>query len=183
MAEYLDIVANRSVAKYSRKEQILRILWACAQPLFRLSPRPFFGWRCLLLRLFGARIGRKVHIYSSATVYMPWNLSVDDFSAIGEHAYIYNLGQISIGPRTTISQRVHLCAGSHDYTDPTMPLLKPTIEIGAQAWICADAYVGPGVRVGEGAIAGARAVVVRDVEPWTIVAGNPARMVKKRELR
>ena len=82
----------------------------------------------------------------------------------------------------TISQRAHLCAGTHDYTDPSMPLQKPPISIGDQVWVCADAFVGPGVTIGEGALVGARAVAVTDVESWQIVVGNPARPVKKRVL-
>ena len=105
-----------------------------------------------------------------------------DWSAIGEHAFIYNLGPIRVGSQVTISQRAHLCAGTHDYSDPTLPLLKPPIEIRDQAWICADAFVGPGVTVGEGAVVGARAVAMRDVEPWHVVAGNPAKFIKIREI-
>lgn len=114
---------------------------------------------------------------------MPWNLEIGDWSAIGEHALIYNLGKISIGEAATISHRAHLCAGTHDYTDPAMPLLKPPIHIDDQAWVCTDSYVGPGVNVGEGAVVGARAVLVKDVEPWAIVAGNPARPIGKRLLK
>jgi len=114
---------------------------------------------------------------------MPWNLEIGDWSSIGEHAYIYNLGMIRIGKAATISYRSHLCAGTHDYEDPTMPLLKPPIFIGNQAWICTEAFVGPGVAVGEGAVVGARAVVVKDVSPWTVVAGNPALIVKQRVLK
>jgi putative colanic acid biosynthesis acetyltransferase WcaF len=123
------------------------------------------------------------HIYNSATIYLPWKFEIVDQSSVGEHAHIYNLGQITIGSRTTISQRAHLCAGSHDFCDPALPLLKPPIVVGDQAWVCADAFVGPGVFVGEGAIIGARAVVIRDVEPWMIVAGNPAKPIKKRVMK
>jgi len=158
------------------------VLWGLAKPLFRFSPRIFFGWRNWLLRLFGARIGKNVHVYNSATVYFPWNLEIGDWSAIGEHAFIYNLGPVCIGSNVTISQRAHLCAGTHDHTDPALPLLKPPISIGDQAWVCADAFIGPGVTVGEGAVVGARAVAIRDVEPWLIVVGNPARPVGKRVL-
>jgi len=133
-----------------------------------------------MLRLFGAHIGQEVHIYNSAMIYMPWNLAIDDWSAIGEDAYIYNLGPITIGKCVTISHRAHLCAGTHDYSMPDLPLLKPPIQILDQAWVCADAFIGPGVTIGEGAIVGARAVAVKDVEPWTIVTGNPARPIKKR---
>jgi putative colanic acid biosynthesis acetyltransferase WcaF len=59
--------------------------------------------------------------------------------------------------------------------------MRPSIVIGEQAWICADALVGPGVTVGEGAIVGAGAVVMKDVSPWMIVAGNPAQEIKRRE--
>lgn len=179
----LDIAANRNAQKYTRKEQLLRVLWAFAVPLFRLSPRICFGWRAFLLRLFGAKIGRETHIYNSATIYMPWNFEIGGQSSVGEHAYIYNLGRITIGNRTTISQRAHLCAGTHDFTDPALPLLKPPIVVKDQAWICADTFIGPGVTIGEGAVVGARAVVVKNVEPWNIVAGNPARVVRKRILK
>ncbi len=181
--EQLDIAANRRAAKYSRKVLIMRVLWAMVGILFRFSPKIFWGWRSSLLRLFGAKVGRNAHVNNSAVIYMPWNLEIGDWSAIGEHAYIYNLGRITIGSRVTISHRAHLCAGTHDYSDPTMSLLKPPIIVGDQSWICTDAFIGPGVTVGEGAVAGARAVVVKDVEPWSIVAGNPAKFVKKRIIR
>lgn len=183
MNSALDIATNRQAAKYTSAELFRRVLWGAGQWLFRFSPRPCFGWRNFVLRCFGARIGREVHIYGSARIYFPWNLTVGDWSAIGEDAFIYNLGAVVIGARVTISQRAHLCAGTHDYTQTSMPLLKPPIEVRDQAWICADAFVGPGVVVAEGAVIGARAVAVKNVEPWTVVAGNPARVVKKREMK
>ncbi len=178
----LDIAANRKTAKYTRSETALRALWMAGQWLFRFSPRPCFGWRSWLLRRFGARVGHHVHIYNSATIYFPWNLCVEEWSSIGEGALIYNLGPVTIGKSVTISHRAHLCAGTHDYRKPDMPLLKVPIEIQDQAWICADAFVGPGVVIGEGAVVGARAVVMHDVESWTVVAGNPAQFIKKRVL-
>jgi len=176
----LDVAQNRSAQKYSRGELARRVLWSVVQPLFRFSPRPCFGWRCFLLRLFGAKMGRHVHVYPSVTVTIPWNLEVGDYAAIGNHALIYNLGRIAIGPRATISHGAHLCAGTHDYTKVDFPLLRPPINIREEAWICADAFVGPGVTVGAGAIVAARAVAVKDVAPWTIVAGNPAKFIKER---
>lgn len=150
--------------------------------LFRWSPRPFFGWRRFILRCFGATIGKEVHVYPSARIYFPWKLTVGDWSAIGEHALIYNLGPVTIGSRVTISQRAHLCAGTHDHTDPTLPLVKPPITVKDQVWICADAFIGPDVVVEEGAVVGARAVVTKEVAAWTIVAGNPARRIRDRTL-
>lgn len=178
----LDISTNRSAQKYTAGEQFRRLSWSFGKLFFRFSPRPCFGWRRFILRCFGAKIGRNVNVYSTTQIYFPWNLQVGDWSAIGEDALIYNLGKVTLGEKVTISHRAHLCAGTHDYTQPDLPLLKPPIEIKNQTWICADAFVGPDVVVGEGAIVGARAVVTKNVEPWTIVAGNPAREIKKRVL-
>ena len=179
----LDISSNRSAQKYTLGEQCRRVLWGLGKLFFRFSLRPCFGWRRFVLRCFGAKIGSHVNTYPSTRIYFPWNLTVGDWSAIGEEALVYNLGNITLGERVTISHRAHLCAGSHDYTRPDLPLLKPPIVIQDQAWICADAFVGPGVTVGKGAVVGARAVAVKNVEPWTVVAGNPARMVKVRNLK
>ena len=182
-ASELQVAENRRVRKYTRTEQLRRVLWGFGQLFFRWSPRPCFGWRRLILRCFGAQIGRDVHVYSSTTIYFPWNLRADDWSSIGEWALIYNVGPVTIGRSASISYRAHLCAGTHDYTEATLPLLKSPIVIGPEAWICADAFVGPIVHVGHGAVVGAGAVVTRDVPEWTVVAGNPAREIKKRVLK
>ena len=179
----LNIADNRRAQKYTRGEQLRRVLWGAGKLFFRFSPRPCFGWRRFILRCFGAKIGRNVNLYPTTIVYFPWNLAVGDWSAIGEGALIYNLGRVTLGERVTISHRAHLCAGTHDYTQPDLPLIKPPIVIGDQAWICADAFVGPDVTVGAGAVVGARAVVMKNVAPWMVVAGNPAREIKKRELK
>lgn len=182
MADKLDIEKNRRTRNYSTRQLALRSAWSIGRWLFRLVPRPMHGTRAAILRLFGARVGRHVHVYPSAHVYFPWNLQIGDWSAIGEDALIYNLGPVTIGDRVTVSQRAHLCAGSHDYTRPELPLLRPPIDIGSNAWIAADAFIGPGVKVGEGAVVGARAVAVKDVPAWQVVAGNPARQIRKREM-
>ncbi|WP_223158139.1 DapH/DapD/GlmU-related protein [Thermomonas carbonis] len=124
-----------------------------------------------------------MHIDPTARIEIPWNLDIGPGAAIGAHAWIYSLGPIQIGARATVSHRAHLCAGTHDYTDPALPLRRIGLTIGADAWVCSDAFVGPGVTVGEGAVVGAGAVATRDVDPWTVVAGNPARFVKHRELK
>ena len=183
MPARLDIAANRSARKYTSAEMVRRILWTFGQVLFRFSPRLCLagGGRCC-----GVSVRRLVSRYIPILPrgFISRGTSrVGDWSAIGEEALIYNLGPVTIGARATISHRAHLCAGTHDYTQPDLPLLKPPITIGGQAWVCADAFVGPNVMVGEGAVVGARAVVVRNVEPWTVVAGNPARMIKRRELQ
>lgn len=178
----LEVAANRAARKWSRSELVGRLLWDLAHPLFVLSPRPMWGWRRFLLRLFGARIGRDVHVFPSALITIPWNISIGDQSAVGDRAILYALGSITIGRQVTISQGAHLCAGSHDYTRADLPLTKPPIRVGDGAWVCADAFVGPDVEVGAFAIVAAGAVVMRSCEGGAIVAGNPARKVKDRAV-
>lgn len=179
----LDIASARSARPYSRGEYLGRIAWMLASPLFRLSPRPLFGWRRFLLRCFGARVGTGANIYPSARIELPWNLEIGEDASIGERVLVYNLGKVTIGPRATVSHNAHLCAGTHDYRDPRLPLLRLPIVVGADAWVCAAAFVGPGSNVGEGAVVGAASVCSGAVEAWTVVSGNPAAFRKRRELQ
>ena len=179
----LDIDAARAARPYSRREYVGRILWMLASPLFRFSPRTLFGWRRFLLRCFGAKVGERVHIYPSVLIEIPWNLSIDDDASIGERVLVYSLGPVEIGARATVSHNAHLCAGSHDYRSPALPLLRLPIRIGEEAWVCAQAFLGPGSEIGKGAVVGAGAVSNGKVEPWTVVAGNPAVFVKRREIQ
>ena len=133
-----------------------------------------------MLRTFSAKVDRNVRIHPTVRITIPWNLTLEHDCAVGDRAILYALGPIRIGPRATISQGAHLCAGTHDWRDPALPLMKPPIDIGSDAWTCADAFIGPGVTIGEGAIVGARAVVMKDVAPQTIMAGNPARKIGTR---
>lgn len=182
MSNSLDIAGNRADRKWTYRELLGRLLWAACAPLFRWSPRIFWGWRRFLLRLFGAKVGKSVQIHPSVQIFIPWNLKIGDWSSVGFDALLYNLGPMKIGAKVTISQRAHLCGGSHDFRDPTMTLLKCPINIGDQAWICADAFVGPEVTVGARAIVAARAVVVKDVRSGEIVGGNPAKVIEKRTI-
>lgn len=178
----VDVQANRASRNWSYKELAGRALWTVSMPLFSLSPRHLWGWRVAMLRLFGARIGRQVHIFPSAQIAIPWNIKVGDFSAIGDRAVLYSLGPISIGTRATISQNAHICAGTHDFRSARMELLKPPVLIGDDAWVCADAFLGPGIRIGDRAIIGARAVVTKDIDADAIVAGNPAKRIGTRNI-
>lgn len=133
-----------------------------------------------MLRCFGATIGKNVHIYPSVKIAIPWTLEIGDDVAVGDHAILYGLGQIKIGAGACISQYAHVCAGSHDYRSPALPLLKSTIDIGQGSWVCANAFIGPDTVIGEFAIVGAAAVVTSNVDAWMIVAGNPAQTLKRR---
>lgn len=177
----VDVKGNRQSEKWSRKELLGRLLWEVLRgPIFAWTPRQIWIWRRIVLRLFGARIGSSVHIFPTVQIAIPWNISIGAESAVGDRAILYSLGVINIGTQTTISQGAHLCAGSHDYNVATLPLTKPPITIGNSAWVCADAFIGPGVTIGHGAIVGARSVVTKDVSINEIVAGNPAKQIGDR---
>jgi putative colanic acid biosynthesis acetyltransferase WcaF len=134
----------------------------------------------MLLRAFGATVGARVRVASSARIFAPWNLEIGAGTSIGDGAIVYNLGRVRLGDDVTISQRAHLCAGTHDYTQHHMPLLKQPITVGNDVWVAAEAFVGPNVSLGDRAVVGARAVVVKDVPPEAVVVGNPARIVRTR---
>jgi len=169
---------------FSVWNKIVRVLWWIAWLFFfRPSPRPFHFWRRFLIRLFGAKLGKKVHLYPTCKITMPWKLEIGDYSCLGDNVICYNIGGVRMGANSTISQYSHLCSSSHDYTKPDMPQTFAQIIIEDQAWICADCFVGPGVTVGQGAVVGSRAAVFKDVEPWTVVGGNPAKFIKERELK
>ncbi len=164
-------------------EYFKRALWMIARAsLFRPSFHNWYGWRRLLLKLFGAKLGQNVRIRPTAFVEIPWNLDLADDVVIGDYAIIYSLGKITIGRGSTISQYAHLCAGTHDYTSRRFPLLKPPIVIGEEVWVAADAFVGPGVTIGDRSVVGARATVVKNVPPDQVVVGPNATIVKQRIL-
>jgi putative colanic acid biosynthesis acetyltransferase WcaF len=162
--------------------KIKRVLWSMVEAtLFHYSFHTWSGFRSTLLRLFGAQIGRKCMIRRTCRTYYPWNLKIGDLSCLGDFVQVYNLAPIEIGKGVTISQEAYLCTGTHDYRLRSMPLVTSPIYIEDDAWICARAFVGPGITVGKGGIVAAAAVVTRDVEDWTIVGGNPAKFIKVRE--
>jgi len=171
--------------RHSLKSKALRAVWNVAWLLlFRPTPRGVLcGWRRFLLRLFGAKIGKGVNVLPSCKVWQPWKLTMGDYSCLSEDVDCYSVDQITIGAQVVVSQGAFLCCASHDISSPIMELTFKPIVIGSQAWVAAHAFIGPGVMIGEGAVVGACAVVTKDVEPWTVVAGNPARFIKKRVIR
>jgi putative colanic acid biosynthesis acetyltransferase WcaF len=163
-----------------RSAVITQLWWLVQSTLFAWSPQFLYGWRCWLLRLFGAQIGRHVLIRPTARVTYPWKLTVGDFAWIGDHVELYTLGKIEIGDHTVISQRCYLCTGSHDYTQPGFDIYATPIRIDCQVWLASDVFVAPGVTIGEGAVVGVRSTVLHDLPAGMISYGNPARPVKPR---
>jgi putative colanic acid biosynthesis acetyltransferase WcaF len=174
--------AIRSQSPWTTKDRIRRLLWGMVEStLFRCSPHPAYAWRRLLLRAFGAKLTGSVRIRRTVHIEIPWNLTVGENTAIGDHAILYCLGPVTIGRSVTISQYAHLCAGTHDYRSPAMTLLKPPIVIGDDVWIATDAFVGPGVSVGDRAVLGARSSAFSDLPASMICVGSPAKPIKPRE--
>ena len=168
---------------HSKGNKILRLLWGVVwRVFFSLTPRSMaYGWRLMLLRVFGAKIGSAV-FRPSSIIWAPWNLEIDENVVIDEKVNLYCVAPIKIGTLAVVSREAMLCTASHDISSPNRDLITAPITIGKHAWVAARAFIGPGVTIGEGAVVGACAVVTKDVEPWTVVAGNPARFIKKREM-
>ncbi len=173
--------ATAYTSPWSLRVRLGIVAWAVVwRLLFRPTPKPLTRWRLWLLRCFGARVSGRPFVDASAVVKMPWNLELEDRACMGPRSEVYNLGPVVLRQRSTLAQEAYLCAGTHDFTVPNLPMVVGPIEVGADAFICARAFVLPGVVVGAGAIVGACAVVTTDVEPWTVVAGNPARLIGRR---
>ena len=169
---------------FSLANRMARAAWGIVYiTLFRLSPRPFHAWRAFLLRVFGAKLGARCHIYPRAIIWAPWNIICGDESAVGDGAILYSQAIITIGKRVVISQGSHVCTGTHDYESRSFPLIAKPIAICDHAWIAAEAFIHPGVTIAEGAVIGARSVVTKDMPAWTVCAGHPCEPIKPRKFR
>ena len=167
---------------FSLRNRLRRLNWNITWLLlYRPSPRPFHAWRAMLLRLFGAKLGPDCHFYPGSKVWAPWNLLCADHVAAGDGVEIYNPSPITFATHVILSQEAYICGATHDYDDPSFPLLAYRMSFGPYSWICARASVGPGVNVGAGAVLGLGAIATRDLEPWTVYGGNPAVAVKQRQ--
>ena len=169
---------------WSFKGKLARAIWMTfGSKLFRFSFHNWYAYRRLILRAFGANIGKNVVIRPTAHIEIPWTLTIEDNASIGDHAIIYSLGKIHIGKRAIISQYAHLCAGTHDYTDHTFKLIRTPISIGEDCWVGTDAFIGPGVTIGTLSVLGARSSVYKNIPPGKVAVGNPAMVIKDRKLR
>lgn len=171
-------------ASFPLSNRLFRAFWGLSWLLLaRWTPPPMHGWRRFLVLLFGGKLSRGARIYGSTRIWYPPNLVLGENSVLGPGANIYNQGRITIGDRVVISQGAYLCASSHDISDPDFQLVLRPIAIGDGAWVAAEAFVGPGVTVGEGAVIAARAALFENAEPFTVYRGNPAVKLKDRKLR
>ncbi len=178
--------SQKSLERVALKELLLRKIWAAIECLFYRYSWRLNRLRMMLLRLFKAQLktstGGYVSLHPSSSITCPWNLTVGNLTSFGKNSWIYSLDKISIGEKTCIGEGVKLLTGFHDISSVTFAFKSKPISIGSCVWIATDAMVLPGVTIGDGAVISAGAVVTKDVEPWTVVGGNPARFIKKREL-
>jgi putative colanic acid biosynthesis acetyltransferase WcaF len=165
-----------------RPAWFVQLWWMVQATLFHGSPQAMYGWRRFLLRLFGAKVGQGVIIRPTAQITYPWKLTIGDSSWIGDYATLYTLGEIVIGDNACVSQHCYLAAAYHDYMRPTFDMIAGKIVIEAEAWLATRVFVAPGVTVGRGAVVGACSVVLKDVPPMMVCAGNPAKVLRERPV-
>lgn len=171
-------------ASFTLRNRIYRLTWSFVWLLLASwTPPPFHAWRRRLLIAFGARMAPSARVYGSASIWSPANLEMGHQACIGPRANVYSMAKISLGSYSLVSQGAHICAGSHDIEDTGFQLFARPIHIGSRAWVAAEAFVGPGVTIGDGAVLGARGVAFKDMEAWTVYAGNPAKKIKLRNIR
>ena len=171
--------------RHSFGSKLARALWNVVWALFfRTTPRGnlFRPWRIFLLKCFGAKVKWSSNVLPSCRIWQPWKLEMGEYTCLSQNVDCYSADWIRIGDQATVSQDAFLCTASHDISNVNMELTTAPIEIGPQSWICARAVVLPGVKVGEGGVVGCAAVVAKDVDPWTVVGGNPAKFLNVREV-
>jgi len=183
----LDANATRPLeggASFSLGNRLARVVWGLAWlVLARFTPPPLHRWRAFVLRCFGAKIAKGARIHASVSIWLPANLEVGENALVGPGALLYNQGRITIGAKAVVSQRAHICASSHDVRDPHFQLVLRPVVIGEQCWVAAEAFVGPGVTMGDRSVLGARGALFRDAVADGVYGGNPAVFLKMRDLR
>jgi len=166
-----------------RSKAYVQLWWLVQSTLFAMSPQGMYGWRRWLLRLFGARIGKRTIIRPTVKTTYPWKLKIGDHCHIGDDVQLYTLGEIEIGDCAVVSQRSYICTGTHNHTSPTFDLVARKIVIGPEVWLATDVFVAPGITVGRGAVVGARSSVFNDIPPGVIAVGTPAKVIGEREMK
>jgi putative colanic acid biosynthesis acetyltransferase WcaF len=168
---------------FSLSNRIGRVVWDIVNVLvFRYSPKPLHAWRSFVLRCFGAKVGKNVHVYPKVNIWAPWNLDLKDGCGIANGATLYSQDTITIGRKAVISQGAHICAGTHDYNTEGFILTTKPINIGDHAWVATEVFIHPGVNIGKGAVIGARSVVSKHMPEWTVCSGHPCVPIKPRKL-
>ena len=158
-------------------------LWLIvSRVLFQWCPFCLSPFKRSVLRLFGAHVGKGVVIKPEVKITFPWKLTLGEEVWLGEESWLLNLAPIIIASNACISQRAVLCTGNHNYTSPAFDLITAPIQVGQGAWIGANAFVSPGVSVGGHAVLTAGSAATKDLEPYGVYQGNPAVLVRQRQI-
>lgn len=169
---------------YSISYKIKSRLWGIINStIFRWTPFFMRKTRIALLKAFGAHIDWNCSISNAAKIVDPWNLTMGRLSSIDEDCCIRCRGVIIIGEKTCISRGVDILSGSHNIYSKNFELITAPIIIGSNVWIATKSMVGKGIKIGDGSVVAAYSNVIQDVEPWTVVGGNPAKFIKKRIIQ
>jgi putative colanic acid biosynthesis acetyltransferase WcaF len=180
--QYQDLSRFRMPKNFRGRSAVwVQIWWVVQDTLFRMSPQVCYGWRNALLRLFGAKIGKRVRIRSTTRVTYPWKLTIGNYVWVGDDCTFYNLGEIVVGSHVAVAHDVYFCTGLHDYSKIEFPIGQKPIRIEDEVWIPNDVFIGPGVTIGRGSIVGARSTVLNSLPPGMICFGNPAKGIKPRK--
>jgi putative colanic acid biosynthesis acetyltransferase WcaF len=164
----------------SRNAFVVQLWWIVQGTFFRMSPQFLYGFRNFLLRLFGAKIGKKVIIRPTARITYPWKVSIGDYSWIGDDVVLYSLGEIEIGKNVVISQKSYICTASHDYLQSDFPIFAKKSTIEDECWLATDVFVSPGITIGEGSVIGSRSSVYKDIPSNKVCIGSPAKIIRER---
>ena len=160
-----------------------RATWFIVNMLFfKHSLFPFYAPKRAMLRLFGAKVGKRLIIKDAVNIKYPWFLSIGDDCWFGEGVWIDNLAMVTIGNNVCLSQGAMLLSGNHDYSKPTFDLILKPIVLEDGVWIGAKAMVCSGVTCGSHAVLAVQSVANKDLEPWQIYRGNPCEKVKERKF-
>lgn len=169
---------------FATKTKIKAHLWILINStLFRLMPLQVRKFRIGLLRLFGAKLADTVTISRTANIEHPWNLTMGHLSSLGDNSWIYCLAPITIGEKCCIGKDVYLITGSHDINDSGFNMITKPIYINDGSWIATGSYILPGINIGKFTVVGAGSIVVKSTEEYSVVGGNPAKFIKKREFK
>lgn len=180
-----DTASNPEQASpHSLSNRIMRVLWGVAYVvLFRCSPKPLHFWRNWVLRAFGAKLHPSARVYPRARIWAPWRLEMGATACIADDVDVYNVGGVTIGANSTVSQYSYLCGATHDFELKAHPLVPKPIVIGHSVWVAADVFVAPGVTIADGTVVGARSSVFSNLPAWVVAMGSPAKAIKPRVIR
>lgn len=178
------IISSKNAIRKSSYERILQRIWEFTRCVL-CTTTPWFArhWRTMIYNIFASHVSYSAAIARTARIDYPWRFIIGNFSSVGEKSWIQCQDIVRIGNYVCIGEYVKIITGSHDVASKNFDLQTSSIIIEDNVWIATGAMLLSGVTIGEGAVVAAGAVVTKNVEPWTVVGGNPARFIKKRELK